>query len=259
MECSFEPIGIFHGSQKERYHVARQGGLLGGVKGRIELFPRKNYEQALEGLEGFDQLWVIYQFHRNKDWKPKVMPPRGERKQGVFATRSPHRPNFIGLSRVRLLEVKGLVLTISEHDLLDGTPILDIKPYLNYCDAVRSEKQGWLDELEEGGEFSISWSEIARKQVNFLFDEGVDIPAAIEPRLLLHPFPRKSNRIRQMENGHYEIAFKSWRVSYVLDEKEMTIQVLAISSGYHENELNQDANDRWGDFSLHRKFQKHDR
>src|ERR1700760_4597145 len=95
----FDPIGYFLSEQKEKYEVPRQPGMISN-EGIIRLNPHHDFEQALEGLDGFDRIWILFHFHQNTTWKPKVLPPRGEKKQGIFATRSPHRPNFIGLSCV---------------------------------------------------------------------------------------------------------------------------------------------------------------
>ncbi len=252
MDITLQPIGIFRGQQKERYQVTRQGGLIEGLTGAIELFPGNNFEQALEGVDGFGHVWVIYQFHRNKKWKPKVFPPRGNSKQGVFSTRSPHRPNFIGLSRVKLIDVKGLVLMIEDHDLIDGTPILDIKPYINYCDGVPSQRQGWLDDLEEIQNFEISWSQKAQDQAAFLLNESVDIKSAIRPRLSTNPFPRKSNRIKKLGESEYVVAYKSWRILYEVQIDLLEVRVHEIQSGYQE--LNEVSSDRWGDVDTHRRF-----
>jgi tRNA (adenine37-N6)-methyltransferase len=107
--------------------------------------------EALHDLEGVERIWVIAHLHLNTGWSAKVIPPRGPRKKrGLFATRSPHRPNAIGLSAVRLLRVDRFTLHVEEIDLLDGTPILDVKPYVPYADAFPGARAGWIDEIEEG-------------------------------------------------------------------------------------------------------------
>src|SRR5581483_8669087 len=134
----FHPIGYIHTPYQERYSAPRQPGLLRDsevsirqTRSTIVLNEGENFEQALEDLEGFEKIWLIYVFNRNEYWKPKVYPPRGERrKRGLFATRSPHRPNPIGLSLVDLINIDGRNVTVGNVDLLDGTPILDIKPYI---------------------------------------------------------------------------------------------------------------------------------
>ena len=95
-----------------------------------------------------ERLWVLSHLHLNTGWNAKVMPPRGERKKrGLFATRSPHRPNNIGLTAVRLVGVEGFTLHVEEIDLLDGTPVLDIKPYVPYADAFPGAHAGWIDTI----------------------------------------------------------------------------------------------------------------
>lgn len=255
MNIEVNPIGFFHCQQKERYQLARQGGVLDNIHGEIHLLPHKNYEQALQDLDGFEHIWIVYYFHRNKLWKPKVMPPRGDRKVGVFATRSPHRPNFIGLSRVKLVDVNGLKLTIEDHDLIDETPILDIKPYINYCDEKHSSRQGWLDELENSKHsYHIEWSKLSKDQNKFLIQHSIDVQAAILPRLSLYPFPRKSNRIRQINENEYEVAYKSWRIIYSVDESHYIVSIKEIKSGYSNNYLKTDSEDKWGDIAIHKEY-----
>ena len=145
-----EPIGLFRCAATHRYDAARQPSIAGKAStGAVELFPGHGYEQALRDLPGFSHIWLLYLFHHNTHWKPVIRPPRANRKVGVFASRAPYRPNPIGLSCVALLGVEGRTLTVGAHDLLDGTPILDIKPYLAYTDSVPQATQGWLDELGE--------------------------------------------------------------------------------------------------------------
>ena len=134
------PIGHIHCGQKYRYDAPRQGTLGGDNLGVIKLEHGFNYEQAVKDLVGFDHIWLIYLFHHNKTWKPKVLTPRSlnNKKISLFATRSPHRPNPIGLSCVELVKISGLELFIRNFDLLDGTPILDIKPYIPYCDSFKN-------------------------------------------------------------------------------------------------------------------------
>lgn len=105
-------------------------------------------EKALKALEGFERIWVIFAFHRSEGWAPLVKPPRGQGRKGVLATRSPHRPNPIGLSALELVSVEGRTLRVRGVDLLDGTPVLDIKPYVPYADAFPESRAGWIDEVD---------------------------------------------------------------------------------------------------------------
>jgi len=147
-EITMSPIGIVRSTYKERFDTPRQPALGDEVTATIELVKGINLEQATKDLEKFSHIWVIYWMHLNQGWNPLVIPPRGPKtKRGVLATRAPHRPNSIGLSVVRLLKVEGRTLTIAAHDMLDGTPVLDIKPYLPYADALPEASHGWLDEV----------------------------------------------------------------------------------------------------------------
>lgn len=105
-------------------------------------------ETAYRDLAGFDRLWLVFVFDRSEGWKAEVRPPRGGGKRSVLATRSPHRPNAIGLSCVELVAIEGHGLRVRGVDLLDGTPILDIKPYVPYADAFPEARAGWIDALD---------------------------------------------------------------------------------------------------------------
>jgi tRNA-Thr(GGU) m(6)t(6)A37 methyltransferase TsaA len=103
---------------------------------------------AFRDLAGFERIWLVFVFHRSEGWKAEVRPPRGGGKRSVLATRSPHRPNPIGLSAVELVAVEDRALRVRGMDLLDGTPILDIKPYVPYADAFPSSRAGWIDAID---------------------------------------------------------------------------------------------------------------
>ena len=103
---------------------------------------------AFRDLAGFERVWLLFVFHRSEGWKPQVRPPRGGGKRSVLATRSPHRPNAIGLSAVELIGVEERALRVRGVDLLDGTPILDIKPYVPYADAFPASRAGWIDAVD---------------------------------------------------------------------------------------------------------------
>jgi len=144
MEFAFPAIGIIHSCFKEKFGIPRQPGLAPLATAELELLPPYNDPCAFDGLEDCSHIWVQFVFHANSrsEWKPKVKPPRlgGNKTLGVFATRSPTRPAPIGLSVVKLdgiIERDGkLLLQLSGIDLLDGTPVLDIKPYVPYVDLV---------------------------------------------------------------------------------------------------------------------------
>lgn len=144
-----EPIAHICSPYAEKFGVPRQGNLAPHVVSDIVLEPPYRFEACVRGLEGFSHIWLIWGFHRNgEEWHPTVRPPRlgGNARMGVFATRSPFRPNGLGLSVVRLLSVEpGPKLRVSGADLVDGTPIYDIKPYVPYADIVPDATGGFTD------------------------------------------------------------------------------------------------------------------
>lgn len=247
-----EPIGYFHSSFQSKYDAPRQSGLAPNSQGMIQLDAHCQFEQALEDLAGFDRIWVVFHFHLNQNWKPKVRPPRSHCKRGVFATRSPHRPNFIGLSCLELKSISGLMLFVANHDLIDGTPILDIKPYLNETDAIQSQRQGWIDELKHQKPFTLHWSPLAREQVRYLNHHGSLDLDKIQTRLALHPFPNSHNRIEQLDDKHYSMAYKTWRIFYFIEDQDIYIQ--KIRSGYNAATLKGIQISRWADVPLHIAF-----
>ena len=156
---SFRPIGLVRSCYTGKFGIPRQPGLVTAAEARLELFAEFAREEAFAGLEGFSHLWLLFVFHDAiaEGWRPTVRPPRlgGRRKVGVFASRSPHRPNPIGLSAVefrgfiRGFEREGggqggLALRLGGVDLLDGTPVLDIKPYVPYADCLPQARSGFV-------------------------------------------------------------------------------------------------------------------
>ncbi len=151
---TYRPIGILRSPYRQRIDAPHQAPVVAGTEterpaeARLELDPALPLE-ALQDLEGFERIWLIFAFHRSEGWTARVQPPRGPRaKRGVLATRSPHRPNAIGLSAVELVAVEGRTLHLRGVDLLDGTPVLDLKPYVPYADAFPGARAGWIDAVD---------------------------------------------------------------------------------------------------------------
>lgn len=157
-------IAHIHTDFKSKFGVPRQAGLVDALEGKIVFEPLYRVADALRGLEGFSHLWLIWDFseaHRD-DWSPTVRPPRlgGNQRMGVFATRSPFRPNPIGLSSVEISRIDlhtpdGPVIYIKGADLMDGTPIYDIKPYLPFTDAHPEARGGFTDETRQQRELTV--------------------------------------------------------------------------------------------------------
>jgi tRNA-Thr(GGU) m(6)t(6)A37 methyltransferase TsaA len=137
------PIGIIHSPHKESAGTPIQPRMAEGVKGTITIY--KKFAQGLKDLKGFERIWLIYWFDRAGPTKMMVAPYMDSRLRGIFATRAPCRPNPLGISCVRLLAIKGSTLYVSDLDCLDGTPLLDIKPYVPKFDSYRVKKWGWLE------------------------------------------------------------------------------------------------------------------
>lgn len=151
---AFQPIGFVRSPYARRIDAPHQPSVVEGTEtgdvaeAILELEPGVP-EEALRDLAGFTRIWLIFVFHRSEGWTPLVKPPRGPRvKRGVLATRSPHRPNAIGLSAVELVAVEGRCLRLRGVDLLDGTPVLDLKPYVPYADAFPDSVAGWIDAVD---------------------------------------------------------------------------------------------------------------
>ena len=154
LEITVRPIGVVRSPHRERHGTPRQACLAADPEdrpeelARIEILPA--YREALRDLGEFDRVWVIAYLHLNQGWRATVVPPRGPRiRRGLFATRAPHRPNPIGLSAARVVEVTREAIVLERIDLLDGTPVLDIKPYVPEIDAFPGSRAGWVDALDE--------------------------------------------------------------------------------------------------------------
>ncbi|MDX2024042.1 MAG: tRNA (N6-threonylcarbamoyladenosine(37)-N6)-methyltransferase TrmO [Deltaproteobacteria bacterium] len=144
------PIGWVRSPYERRFGTPQQATAVDSDQAAVlELDPNLIPPESLADLQGMERVWVVSWLHRGGTWSPQVTPPRGERvRRSLFATRSPDRPNPIGLSVVRLMRVDGCHLHVKGIDLLDGTPILDVKPYIPYADAFPTSKAGWVDEVD---------------------------------------------------------------------------------------------------------------
>lgn len=251
----YEPIGVIHNQRHYKFDTAHQASLDCKIEHpqeeKIILRSGFNFHHALKDLESFSHIWLIWAFDRNPTWNPMVIPPRGiNKKKGVFATRSPHRPNPIGLSVVPLISVSKTTLIIGATDLMDQTPILDIKPYI-YADVVREANNGWLDDelsdLEQyQTTFKINYSEIALERFAWLENiHHIYIRPRMEQILSSKPQVSRPLRIRKLnkdpESGvalnheqsyvRFEIACGAWRCSFRFTD-ESNILVETIYSGY---------------------------
>jgi len=248
-----DPIGVFRCGARHPYDAARQPSESEGAGGRIELEPGHDYEQALRELDGFSHVWVIYLFDRNPNWKPMVQPPRANRKVGVFASRSPHRPNPIGMSCVELVSVEGRMVYVGPHDLLDGTPVLDLKPYLTYADSRPDAVCGWVDALQVD-RWELRFMPPAEEKLAWLEAHGAEsLRPFLQQQLAELPTDTKRKRIRDLGDGLWEIAYRTWRVQYELSERTLQVYIGNLGSGYTSDQLHA-TDDPHEDKALHRDF-----
>lgn len=257
------PIGTFFGDAVYKYDAPRQGRLFAGHLGRIVLNEGRNFEMALRDLDGFERIWVIFQFHENEGWRPTTrppVPPKGKDRVGTFASRSPYRPNPIGLSCVRLLKVEGLTLYVDEADLLNGTPVLDIKPYIPMADAFPDAKAGWVEE-QEGNLWTVLADAPFDAQNRWIAERSdFDLESFARVQLSRGNFSKDlfdSSRRRLSIDADActgVLAYRTFRIHFSYSESERKVVLLRISSGYTAEDLREGAEDKYGDKQLHREF-----
>lgn len=146
MKIEYQPIGIIHTPFTELQNIPIQPKYAGGIEGKVEIFPQ--YAEGLQDLSGFSHIILLFHLHRSEGYKLKVIPYLDDHSRGVFATHAPKRPNPIGLSIVKLKRIEGNILHIENPDMLDGTPLLNIKPYILEFQDDAKVKSGWVEEVK---------------------------------------------------------------------------------------------------------------
>jgi len=249
-ELVCRPIGFVRSPFRERAEAPRQASAARDARGTIELLPGRDFEHALADLELWPYLWVIFWFHLNEGWRPKVLPPRSAKKRGVFATRAPYRPNPLGLSVVKLEKVDGLVLHVSALDMLDATPVLDLKPYVPYADALTDAQGGWLETgLDPQPGFEVDIAERAAHELAYLRESwNIELEASIRRVLALGPQQHAYRRIRRV-GDEFVLAVKDFRARFTVDGRRIVVH--AITSGYRPREL---ATNSAAELDAHRAF-----
>ena len=221
MEYTIHPIAHIRTDFTDKFGIPRQSGLVPELTARIVFEPEYRDPNALVGIEGYDRLWLIWQFSRavREGWSPTVRPPRlgGNRRMGVFATRSPFRPNALGLSSVRLDRVEldpalGPVLHVSGADLMDGTPIFDIKPYLPYTDSHPQAAGGFTDGLAHAP-LTVECSPALLEHIPADSREGLLGVLAGDPRPRYQEDPQRV----------YGLSFAGRNVKFTVDGDRLTV------------------------------------
>lgn len=205
MELKLNPIAVYHGPLASKFGTPRQGGLVHSLEGKVVFNDGYGVEEALKGLEGFGRIWLIWGFslNRKEGWQPTVRPPRlgGNRNVGVWASRSPYRPNPIGLSCVEIVSIGKGEIVVRGADLVDGTPVFDIKPYVPYADSFPDAAPGFAAAAPE-------------EKLSVEFPEGFPIDGkereALRELLALDPRPAyqdDENRVYGMQYSGYDVLF----------------------------------------------------
>ena len=239
-QYSLQPIGIIHSPYKEKFGTPRQPGLVSS-QCSIELIPPYNQRQALKGLEGFSHLWISFIFDQairdpqsnpqSNNWQPTVRPPRlgGNEKIGVFASRSPFRPNNLGLSVAKILDIeqqdKKLFIHVEGLDIIDGTPVVDIKPYIPYVDAVADAKEGFATGQPEK-KLGVEFSEQANQQL-----ENTQNTEALKQLIVevLQLDPRPAYK-QQEQQGEYGILLDDFNVRWVIQDRAAIVVSIEAAS-----------------------------
>jgi tRNA-Thr(GGU) m(6)t(6)A37 methyltransferase TsaA len=248
MEFKHHSIGILKTPFREKFGVPRQSMMMSEAKGVLKLNPEPSFREALNHLAEFSHVWLVFVFHQiaENDWRPTIRPPRVDapRRVGVFASRSPHRPNPIGISAVKLDRIDldapgGIEIHLSGVDLLDGTPILDIKPYLPYADVISEASSGWADSTIP--KYFVTFSE---KSLQYLRElqaptkeplsmerSADDWERLIRQTLEWDPRPTSQRRAKPIESPETE------GLAYGLRIQDMEVQWEIRDGGIHITEL----------------------
>ncbi len=214
-----EPIAYIRNGYKEKFGVPRQSGLAPSIKSAIEFCEGFRDENCIRDIEQYSHLWLIWGFSKNeKQWSPTVRPPRlgGNKRVGVFATRSPFRPNSLGLSCVKLEKVEDYnnrkVLIVSGGDLADGTPIYDIKPYLPYVDCIPDALGGFSEE-HKNDVLEVEFSENTKQELTETQIQNITELLSLDPR------PSYQND----EERLYGLAFEDLQIKFKYEEEKITV------------------------------------
>lgn len=221
-DFAFSQIGVIRSPWKEKFAVPRQPGLVQDGGGELHLLPPYNQPEAVRGLEAFSHLWVLFIFHQTMTggWRPTVRPPRlgGNARMGVFATRSTFRPNPLGMSLVELKDIccekQQVILRLGSLDLVDGTPVVDIKPYLPFAEAVPEARAGFAQAAPEA-DMPVRFSLHAQRQLQLYARDFPHLERFI--RDVLAQDPRPAYRKGETNDREYAAWLLDFNVRWRID------------------------------------------
>lgn len=210
-------IAYARNGHTDKFGIPRQSREGSPILTRIVFEPEYRVAEALRGIEGYSHLWLIWGFNTT-DWSPTVRPPRlgGNKRMGVFATRSPFRPNPIGLSSVRLVGIENGDLIVSGADVLDGTPIYDIKPYLSFSDSHEDARNGFAEESKDY-KLTVDWSEMAFERRD---KEAIEYILSQDPRPGYQDDPARE----------YKLDYAGWTVTFVVEGRKVIVHKMERKS-----------------------------
>ena len=217
-------IAYARNGHTDKFGIPRQSREESPILTRIVFEPEFHVREALRGIEGYSHLWLLWGFSEVNSWSPTVRPPRlgGNKRVGVFATRSPFRPNPIGLSSVRLIAIEDGDLLVAGADVMDGTPIYDIKPYLSFSDCHPEAKNGFAEETKDY-QLDVQWDEVPCTK-----DVPEDVIRDIEYILRQDPRPAYQDD----PTREYKMDYSGWRVTFSVDKDENSKSRVYIHSIY---------------------------
>lgn len=244
---SLQPIGYVRTGKEVKFKALHQPLETAPEQHILEIVPGHNYEDGLRDLAGFSRIWLVWWFHKNSTWRPMVLPPRGPAiRRGVFATRSPHRPNALGVSPVQLLAVEKCRLILGPCDLMDGTPVFDIKPYIPAYDSFPDEKSGWIAGVDAAltspPTYQISYMPEAEAQAAWLETTWqIDFRPRLEELLGRDPSPHRTRRIKRLADGTCTIGCGAWRARFEVSGH--LVKVTLMEPGFPLRFLHREGNE----------------
>lgn len=232
MNYSMEPIARICSPFREKFSTPRQPGLTPSVIASVQFNSAFCSAEAIRGLEGFSHIWLLFIFHQNieQGWKPTVRPPRlgGNQRVGVYSSRSPFRPNPIGLSAVKLIDIdikgKEISLKVEGPDLIDKTPVLDIKPYIPYSDSIPDARGGFAGHPPE--QLKVVFSAQAQLQLNNYSEKSPQLKQSLSETLALDPRP--AYKKQPQDDRRYGVLFDHYNVSWTVKQGRVIVWAIDV-------------------------------